>query len=238
MTSNKALMALKNWRETWTLNSWTPCVHQQFFRELIRCTAAVARSRLELSPFDLRHEQLRHEQLLPRKHGCEKSWQTKRAARNLESNIEKQSNESGKRCMVVSLHWTTPPKKLLSSNCVLLISVMLSKKSSVWFTNRTHRTVVPSRENHRRPHQKRYFTLILGKTRVQHEHQIGIQWELEDAPSKFQLQTPTWTSSLSLSLHQPNQAQQMRFTHVNKTVCLLECAALTSQEHIQNNGEK
>jgi hypothetical protein len=37
---------------------------------------------------------------------------------------------------------------------------------------RTHRTVVPSPENHRRrrrrrPPQKRYFTLILGKTRVQ-----------------------------------------------------------------------
>jgi hypothetical protein len=33
---------------------------------------------------------------------------------------------------------------------------------------RTHRTVVPSPENHRRrPPQKRYFTLILGKARVQ-----------------------------------------------------------------------
>jgi hypothetical protein len=39
--------------------------------------------------------------------------------------------------------------------------------------NRTHRTVVPSPENHRRrrPPQKRYFTLILGKTRVQNNQE-------------------------------------------------------------------
>jgi hypothetical protein len=51
---------------------------------------------------------------------------------------------------------------------------------------RTHRTVVPCRENHRR---RRPFTLILGKLRVQRGYQTGIQRELKDA---------TWTSSLSL----------------------------------------
>jgi hypothetical protein len=42
--------------------------------------------------------------------------------------------------------------------------------------------VVPSREN-RSPPQKRYFTLILGKLRVQHGYQTGFQRELKDAQS-------------------------------------------------------
>jgi hypothetical protein len=47
------------------------------------------------------------------------------------------------------------------------------------------------------------------------------------------LQVPTPNSNLNLftfTFHyiNPTNAQQMRFSPVNKTVCLLECAALTS----------
>jgi hypothetical protein len=102
-------------------------------------------------------------------------------------------------------------------------------------TSRTHRsTVVSCRENHRRP-----FTLILGKLRVQHQYQTGNQRELKDAQSSnsnSNLNLFTFTFHFHY-LHQPYQlAQQMNFSPVNKTVCPLECAALTSCKKFSLRG--
>jgi hypothetical protein len=72
-----------------------------------------------------------------------------------------------------------------------------------------------ARINRRR--RRRPFTLILGKLRVQHGYQTGIQRELKDAQSSnSNLNLFTFTFHFHY-LHQPYQlTQQMNFSPVNK----------------------
>jgi hypothetical protein len=92
-----------------------------------------------------------------------------------------------------------------------------------------------ARINRRR--RRRPFTLILGKLRVQHGYQTGIQRELKDAQSSnSNLNLFTFTFHFHY-LHQPYQlTQQMNFSPVNKTMCPLECAALTSRAFLGFSG--
>jgi hypothetical protein len=101
------------------------------------------------------------------------------------------------------MHFSPVNKTVCLLECAALTSCVRLVGKRMY---RTHRTVVPSRENHR----KRPFTLILGKTRVQHGYQTGIQGELKDA------QSSNSNSNLNLftfTFHYINltNTQQMRF---------------------------
>ena len=105
-----------------------------------------------------------------------------------------------------------------------------------WIGHTVLRLSLAARINRR--HQP--FTLILGKLRVQHGYQTGIQRELKDA------QSSNSNSNLNLftfTFHyiNPTNAQQMHFSPVNKMVCPLECTALpsmkTSIKHFSLNSE-
>jgi hypothetical protein len=92
---------------------------------------------------------------------------------------------------------------LWTKRCVCSSAQHLLVDSSVQQSqNRTHRTTVVScRENHRR---RRPFTLILGKLRVQHGYQTGIQRELKDAQSSNS-KLHSEPLHFHFSLYQPHQ---------------------------------
>jgi hypothetical protein len=98
---------------------------------------------------------------------------------------------------------------------------------------RTHRTVVPSPENHRRrrPPQKRYFTLILGKTRVQNNqtgtHKLhAVLHQQRELPCPTLLLLPCYLCYSATSLHY--YIMPTLLSPIIETVCPFECAALAS----------
>jgi hypothetical protein len=97
--------------------------------------------------------------------------------------------------------------------------------------SRTHRTAENRRR--RRPPQKRYFTLILGKTRVQN-NQTGTHKLHAVLHQQRELRCPTLLLSpcyLCYSAIRFHYYMPTLLSPIIETVCPFECAALASRTH-------